>query len=106
MALKKGDVEITIMDTTGKHGNATLKNALYIPAYPQNIFSVQAATERGATVTFICRLYYLSTFDKNDSDSVNYTCDLQPVEDVRCEFKNRIQYLTPCQIAVRTHPSL
>lgn len=24
-----------------------------------------------------CRLYYLSTFDKNDSDSVNYTCDLK-----------------------------
>lgn len=23
-----------------------------------------------------CRLYYLSTYDKNDPDSVNYTCDL------------------------------
>ena len=96
VALKRGDVEITIMDTTGRYVSATLKNALYIPAYPQNIFSVQAATERGASVTFIsdsaelvykdgtkfniekhCRLYYLSTFDKNDSDSVNYTCDLK-----------------------------
>lgn len=52
VALKRGDVEITIMDTTGKYVNATLNNALNIPAYPQNIFSVQAATERGATVTF------------------------------------------------------
>ena len=64
--------------------------------YPQNIFSVQAATERGASVSFNPdsaelvykdgtkfniekhgRLYYLSTFNKNDSDfdSVNYTCD-------------------------------
>ena len=96
VALKRGDVEITIMDTTGKCVNATLKNALYIPTYPQNIFSVQAATERGASVSFNPdsaelvnrdgikfniekhgRLYYLSTFNKNDSDSdsVNYTCD-------------------------------
>ena len=46
VALKRGDVEVTIMDTTGKCVNATLKNALYIPTYPQNIFSVQAATEK------------------------------------------------------------
>ena len=52
MALKRGDVEITIMDTTGKCVYATLKNALYIPTYPQNIFSVQAATEIGASVSF------------------------------------------------------
>ena len=36
VALKRGDVEITIMDTTGKLVNASL-NALYIPTYPQNI---------------------------------------------------------------------
>ena len=57
---------------------------------------MQAATERGTSVSFNPdsaelvnkdgtkfniekhgRLYYLSTFDKNDSDlySVNYTCD-------------------------------
>ena len=52
VALKRGDVEITIMDTTGNRVNVTLKNALYIPTYPQNIFSVQAATERGASVSF------------------------------------------------------
>ena len=96
VAFKRGDVEVTIMDTTGKCVKATLKNALYIPTYPQNIFSVQAATERGASVSFNPdsaelvykdgtkfniekhgRLYYLSTFNKNDSDfdSVNYTCD-------------------------------
>ena len=96
VALKRGDVEIIIMDTTGKCVNATLKNALYIPTYPQNIFSVQAATERDASVSFNPdsaelvnrdgikfsiekhgRLYYLSTFNENDSDfdSVNYACD-------------------------------
>ena len=94
VALKRGDVEIIIKDTTGELVNATLKNASYILTYPQNIFSVEAATERGASVSFNpdsaelvykdgtkfniekhIRLYYLSTFNKNDSDSVNYTCD-------------------------------
>ena len=75
-----GDVEITTMDTTGKLVYASLKNALYIPTYPQNIFSVQATNERGTKVTFKpnsnelvykdgtkfniekhCSLYYLST---------------------------------------------
>lgn len=37
VALKRGDVEITIMDITGKLVNASLKDALYIPTYPQNI---------------------------------------------------------------------
>ena len=31
MALKTGDVKITIMDTTGKLVNRSLKDALYIP---------------------------------------------------------------------------
>lgn len=45
VALKRGDVEITIMDTTGKRVNVILKNALYIPTYPQNIFSVPASCD-------------------------------------------------------------
>ena len=52
VALRRGDVEITIMDSNGNRVNVTLKNALYIPTYPQNIFSVQAANERGASVSF------------------------------------------------------
>lgn len=95
VALKRGDVEITIMDTTGKRVNVILKNALYIPTYPQNIFSVPASCDwkrcfskfqsRLAELVFKDgtkfniekhgRLYYLSTFNKNDSDSVNYTGD-------------------------------
>ncbi len=40
------------MDSTGRYVTASLKNALYIPSYPQDIFSVQAATEKGASVVF------------------------------------------------------
>ena len=91
VALKRGDVDVTIVDSSGTPVKATLQNALFIPSYPQDIFSVQAATERGASVTFQPdsaeltykdgtkfviekhgRLYYLNTYDNiADSDSVN-----------------------------------
>jgi hypothetical protein len=41
-----------IVDREGRQCDAVLNDALFIPAYPQNIFSVQAATEKGVTVTF------------------------------------------------------
>ena len=42
VALKR-DVDITIADSTGTPVKATLQNVLFIPSYPQDIFSVQAA---------------------------------------------------------------
>ncbi|KAI7790594.1 hypothetical protein IRJ41_015031 [Triplophysa rosa] len=64
----------------GRQVRTTLKKALYIPSYPQNIFSVKAATANGASINFMegCdelihkdgtkfdiqqynRLYYLNT---------------------------------------------
>ena len=41
-----------IVDLSGTPVKATLGNALFTASYPQDIFSVQAATERGASVTF------------------------------------------------------
>lgn len=52
IALKKGTVKVTLNTSNGKHVNAELQNALYVPSYPQDIFSVQAATEKGSTVVF------------------------------------------------------
>ena len=40
------------MNNEGHNIDVTLNDALYIPSYPQSIFSVQAATERGASVIF------------------------------------------------------
>ena len=92
VALKRGDVDITIVDSSGTPVKATLRNALFIPSYPQDIFSVQAATERGARVTFQPdsseltykdgtkfviekrgRLYYLNTYE-NITNSDSMTC--------------------------------
>ncbi|XP_031600343.2 kinesin-like protein KIF23 [Oreochromis aureus] len=40
------------MDSRGQFHKTTLKQALYIPSYPQDIFSVKAATSNRATVIF------------------------------------------------------
>ncbi|KAM9799552.1 uncharacterized protein ACBT44_015894 isoform 2-T2 [Syngnathus typhle] len=52
VAERRGDAEVCLVDSTGRHLNATLRQALYIPSYPQDILSVKAATARGATVVF------------------------------------------------------
>ena len=72
------------------------KQALYIPSFPQNIFSVKAATANGAEVRFknnddwlihkdgtkfkldvYGRLYYLSTVEDDNSNEVNGCYDIQ-----------------------------
>ena len=94
----KGDVKIKTFAKGGKLVEITLHNALYCPTYPQNIFSVQSATEKGAKAIFNdCdskivykdgtvfelekkgRLFYMKTFVTHDdcNDNVCYTQDLQ-----------------------------
>ena len=48
IALKKGIAKVTLQGTNGKACNIGLEGCLYIPRYKQNIFSVHAATEKGA----------------------------------------------------------
>ncbi len=95
VALRRGDAEVYMIDSAGHQVKTTLRNALYIPSYPQNIFSVKAATTNGASINFqqgqdelihkdgtkFCiheynRLYYLNTV-KEDSDSCNGCYDIQ-----------------------------
>ena len=52
IALKRGEVRIFLQDNKGNLNNIILQNVLYIPSYPQNIFSVQSATARGAIIHF------------------------------------------------------
>ncbi|KAG1934675.1 hypothetical protein F2P79_019887 [Pimephales promelas] len=48
----KGVAEVFLVDIRGRHLKTMLRRALYIPSYPQDIFSVQAAASSGASVTF------------------------------------------------------
>ena len=52
IALKQGSVQIELRNKSGVDCDATLENTLYIPSYPQEIFSVYAANKQGATVNF------------------------------------------------------
>ena len=52
IALKRGSILVKLHSKEGRAVNVKLENVLYIPSYPQNIFSVQSATKRGASVKF------------------------------------------------------
>ena len=52
VAKKRGTVLVNITDENGIVRKTKLNRTLYIPTYPQNIFSVQAATQNGADVKF------------------------------------------------------
>ena len=52
VAQRRGEAEVSLVDHNGQRRTATLREALFIPSYPQEIFSVKAATSSGATVLF------------------------------------------------------
>lgn len=52
MAKMRGDAEVFLLDSEGRRVRTRLKQALYIPSFPQNIFSVKAATANSAEVRF------------------------------------------------------
>ena len=52
VALKRGDAEICLVNANGNKESVTLKGALFIPSYPQDIFSVMSASPNGAAITF------------------------------------------------------
>ena len=52
VVLLKGDALVMLRDSNGELIETLLEDALCIPSYPQDIFSVQAATKKGAHVSF------------------------------------------------------
>lgn len=48
----RGNAKVNIYDVNGNPCKFLLQDALYIPSYSQDIFSVQAATSKGASVRF------------------------------------------------------
>lgn len=47
-----GEAEICFVDSKGQRHVTTLREALFIPPYSQDTFSVEAATADGATAIF------------------------------------------------------
>ena len=52
IVMGKGNAQVLIHDVEGCQREVMLENALFIPSYKQDIFSVQAASCKGASVTF------------------------------------------------------
>ncbi|KAK6316125.1 hypothetical protein J4Q44_G00136490 [Coregonus suidteri] len=52
VAERRGAAEVYLRDNTGRRVKTTLTKALYVPSFPQDIFSVKAATANGASVNF------------------------------------------------------
>ena len=48
----RGIAKVLLYDVNGIPQKVILSNALYVPSYKQDLFSVQAATEKGASVNF------------------------------------------------------
>ena len=94
VALKRGTAKMKFVDSRGKYVDIVLTNALYVPTFPQNIFSVQAATNKGASVSFQPdsaqlslngkefniekhgKLYFLPIIDNNAHTMVNSVQEL------------------------------
>lgn len=109
MAQRRGTVLIYLLDNDGRQQRAQLHEALYIPTYPHDIFSVARATNGGATVTFkkgdshmitksgnnrfdlheSGNLFYLPTVQKN-VDKCNVCHDMQTWHDIlgHCNYED------------------
>ena len=51
VVLGKGNAKVKLYDVNGNVQDVVLNNALYIPSYNQNIFSVPAAIDKGASIS-------------------------------------------------------
>ena len=52
LATAKGNAKFSTLDSTGTPREINLKNALFTPDFPTSLFSLRAATDTGAKVTF------------------------------------------------------
>ena len=114
IAVKRGDAEVILKDVNGRHVKTVLKDALFIPSYPQDIFSVKAATSNGAQLKFQRghnelvhkdgttfaieehgQLYYLNTVEQydNNSDKVSVSHDVHTWHEIlgHCNFEDVIK---------------
>lgn len=111
VAQGRGDAQVRLINSEGRRCAVTLKNALYIPSYPQELFSVKSATAHGAKVFFdegkdvivlpdgtrfdiyVCkRMYYLQTeCDVDDVCHVSY--DIQTWHEImgHCNYEDILE---------------
>lgn len=111
VAQRRGNAEFFLFDSRGQRHKVTLRDALFIPSYPQDIFSVKAATASGAKVVFeegkdalitrdgnqfdihvYGKLYYLHT-EGESNDKCNACHDIQTWHEIlgHCNYDDVIK---------------
>ena len=80
--MKKGTAKLYLQDTDRNMHDIYMQNALYAPSYKQNVFSVQAATEKGAIIDV-------------SSDKASFTTRNGTKFDIN--KKDRLYYLNKCK---------
>ena len=114
VAVKRGDAGVTLKDVNGRYAKTVLKDTLFIPSYPQDIFSLKAATSNGAELKFQLgynelihkdgtmfaikehgQLYYLNTVRQydNTSDKGSVSHDVHTWHEIlgHCNFEDVIK---------------
>ena len=85
IAQKQGTLKVSLKDSEGIDREGVLDNTLYIPSFPQEIFSIKAATRKGSTVTFGPQSSQLITkngtkFDIREENNLYYLDKLNSVK--------------------------
>ena len=108
VTLKPGDPEICLVNANGNMESVTLKGALFIPSYPQDIFSAKSAMANRAAITFKKnkneliqkmkiinifihnRLYYLMSTTNKSEDSCQACYDINTWHRIlgHCNYDN------------------
>ena len=70
IVLGKGKATTVLYDVNGISHNVILENALYIPSFSQDIFSVQSAVEKGASLNLSANVSELRT-----PDGTRFNCE-------------------------------
>ena len=91
VVLGKGNANVKLFDVRGNVHNVMLHNALYIPSYNQNIFSVSAEVDRGASVSL-------------GQQVSTYTTEEGKVFEIR--KKGRLYYLNSISSSVKNTSSI
>ncbi|CAB4012036.1 Hypothetical predicted protein, partial [Paramuricea clavata] len=76
VVLGKGNAKVKLYDVNGNARDVMLNSALYVPSYDQNIFSVHAAIERGASISLDKQVKQLkcpdgTTFGMDQKEGMN-----------------------------------
>ena len=108
IAQQRGTAVIHLLDNAGRRHTAQLRDTLYMPSYPHDIFSVARGTNGGATITFKKgdsrmvtkggsrfdihedgNLYYLPTVEK-DVDQCKVCHDMQTWHEIlgHCNYED------------------